>query len=107
MDYRAHPRKSKDKLSNDDVSGSASITRLADTVMSVSHGVVDVMKDRNEGKADIQMKFTYYPDCRLCVDCKTNDPLYCSWDREGVEPPNRKAIELYAPVEPDLMEYPL
>lgn len=98
----AHPRKSKDNLTNDDVSGSASITRLADTVLAVGHGVLKVLKNRNDGVTDVVSQFTYLPDCRLCVDCRRPDPLHCSWNRDGIDPPDRLANEVYRPVYPEV-----
>ena len=102
-----HPRKTKDRLSNDDVSGSASITRLADTVISVSHGTISVLKNRNEGTTDTEAKFVYYPDCRICADVDHNVPLHCSWDRTNIEHPKRLASEVYRPIYPDLGGYPI
>lgn len=98
----AHPRKSKDNLTNDDVSGSASITRLADTVLTVSHGEVKVLKNRNEGVTNVSARFTYFTDSRLSMDEKDDFPLRCSWNREGVPVPERLASTVYKPVYPEV-----
>lgn len=101
-DRCAHPRKSKDNLTNDDVSGSASITRLADTVLSVSHGEVKVLKNRNEGVTNVSARFTYFTDSRLSMDEKDDFPLRCSWNREGAPVPERLANTVYKPVYPEV-----
>lgn len=104
----AHPRKTRDSLTNDDVAGTASITRLSDTVMAVKHGEIKVLKDRNEGNANVSTKFVYYPDCRLCADIadRGGQPHF-SWDREGVVMPERKACTVYGRQMPTMEDYPI
>lgn len=103
----AHPRKTRENLTNDDVAGSASITRLADTVISVKHGEVKVLKDRNEGNVNATAKFIYYPDCKLCEDiARVGQPCF-GWDKEGVAFPSRRADTVYQPIQPSMLEYPI
>jgi len=103
----AHPRKTRENLTNDDVAGSASITRLADTVISVKHGEVKVLKDRNEGNVNANAKFIYYPDCKLCEDLASSGQPMFSWDREGVPFPSRRANTVYQPIQPSMLDYPI
>lgn len=98
----SHPRKSKDNITTDDVSGSASITRLADTVLTVGHGEVKVLKNRNDGVTNVSARFTYYPDSRLCVDERDKEAMSCPWNREGVPVPSRLANEIYHPIAPEV-----
>lgn len=102
----AHPRKTRENLTNDDVAGSASITRLADTVISVRHGSFNVLKDRNEGNVNTKGKFIYYPDCKLCEDIRKEGQPYFSWDRTGIQKPATLAKTVYRPINPEMEEYP-
>lgn len=101
----AHPRKTRENLTNDDVAGSASITRLADTVISVRHGCLNVLKDRNEGNVNTKAKFIYYPDCKLCEDIRKKGQPTFGWNRDGVAKPETLANTIYRPVNPEMEEY--
>ena len=101
----AHPRKTRENITNDDISGSASITRLADTVMSVEHGKINVLKDRNEGNINIDAKFIYYPDSKLCVDQRSLTIPEFGWNRDGVVKPTPLASTKYREIIPDIGEY--
>ena len=64
---------------------------MADTVLTVSHGEVKVLKNRNEGVTNVSARFTYFTDSRLSMDEKDDFPLRCSWNREGAPVPERLA----------------
>lgn len=103
----AHPRKQSGQLTNDDVSGSASITRICDLNISVSHGLVRLLKDRNEGYRNTEIPFIYYPDVKSVTDASTDKPLHCSWDRSGIPRPHPLACTEYSKVYPEMFNYPI
>jgi KaiC/GvpD/RAD55 family RecA-like ATPase/5S rRNA maturation endonuclease (ribonuclease M5) len=103
----AHPRKQSGQLTNDDVSGSASITRICDMNIAVSHGMVRLLKDRNEGYRNTEIPFIYYPDSKSITDFSNDVQLYCSWNREGIRKPNPPASTEYAKILPELFSCPI
>lgn len=104
----AHPRKKEGVLNTtDDVSGSASITRLCDINLSVSHGSVRILKDRNEGVRDTEIPFIYYPDIKGVTDFTRDEQLYCSWDRDGIVKPFPNAASEYPKIIPNIGGMPI
>lgn len=101
----AHPRKTRESLTTDDVAGSASLTRLCDLSIAVSHGKMTVLKDRSEGNQNLSIPFVYYPDTHNVTDLMNDVPLACSWDRRGIQKPELPASSLYPKIVPPT-EYP-
>lgn len=88
----AHPRKTADRLSNDDISGSADITNRADNVITMTRldvrqqnelhcdTVLEVIKNRMFGrKSEIALRFN--PTCRRFCIAKGADHCEYGWNK--------------------------
>lgn len=91
----AHPRKTMagQKLTNDDVAGSAAISNLADTVIAVEKPNLRVMKNRNFGDLRL-VECSYNPVNRRIYQTSIGDKIKYSWDRNGIKAPEVLATSL-------------
>lgn len=90
-----HPRKTKpgDVFTNDDVSGSAVITNLADVVLSIEKPNVRITKNRFFGTQKTII-CNYNPvNRRIFEECSGDNIIY-SWDRNGIEIPENQACTM-------------
>lgn len=91
----AHPRKTQagQKLTNDDVAGSAAISNLADTVIAVEKPNLRVMKNRNFG--DLRTVYcSYNPVNRRIFQTNVGDRIVYHWDHKGITAPESLAENL-------------
>ena len=93
----AHPRKSKDAFTNDDVSGSSDITNKVDVVMSYSRseekdatyqGVLQVTKNRLWGKLLMgkdAIRLRYSETSKRVYDDRPGKPRVYGWEFEQID----------------------
>lgn len=91
----AHARKTKpgEKLQQDDISGNSAIIKLADIGLSVEPGHLSIIKNRGEGILKT-IDFCYCPDSRRLYQADDKDRFQYGWDRNGIQPPGRRACDL-------------
>lgn len=89
----AHPRKTpvaQKNLTNDDIAGSSAISNLADTVITVAHGKLSVLKNRAFGTlCDITVD--YNKANRRIYSSEYGDKYIYEWDHDGIEVPEIRA----------------
>lgn len=87
----AHPRKSRDKFDNDDVSGSADITNRVDVVMNYSRpdggdeekneGLLKITKNRLTGRLEMNGIKLYYSASTKRITGFTRETKHYGWER--------------------------
>ena len=88
----AHPRKTKADaiFQNDDVAGSANITNLADTVLSIEKPNIRVSKNREFGTETV-IQCSFSPCNRRIFQTSVGDHMSYPWDHTGIEVPEDPA----------------
>lgn len=91
----AHPRKTKagEQINNDDISGNAAITNLADNVIVSEKPNQTVIKNRDFGVTGT-IVCEYNPANRRIYEYKMGDRIAYGWNHEGCQLPEVQAIEL-------------
>lgn len=91
----AHPRKTKagENLTNDDISGSAAISNLADNVIVVEKPNLRVIKNRDFGVTGL-IECSFSPANRRIYQTNVGDRMVYSWDHHDIEIPENQAIKL-------------
>lgn len=87
-----HARKTKagEKLQQSDLSGASATANLADVVISVEPGQLNVIKNRDTGMLNT-IEFCYCPDSRRIYQMDAGDKNHFSWDRTGISPASPRA----------------
>ena len=98
-----HTRKTKtgEKIQANDLSGSSATNNLADIVITVEPGSMNIVKNRETGLLKT-IEFCYCPDSRRIYQMDIGDKMSLSWNKEGIKPANPRADSLpdYAVVLP-------
>jgi len=98
----AHPRKSNQQLDNDDVSGSANITNLADTIISYSRPkddhdsdrrVLTVTKNRKNGKIDTKGVSMFYEEKSKRIGMNNRFDWQAGWESSEFQPATENPFE--------------
>jgi len=90
-----HPRKTKagEKFTSEDVAGSANITNLADTVISVEKPNLRITKNREFGLCEY-IACSYDPANRRIFQSNIGDRTVYGWNHEGIVIPEVQACTL-------------
>lgn len=90
-----HPRKTKagEKFTSEDVAGSANITNLADTVISVEKPNLRITKNREFGICEF-IPCSYDPANRRIFQANIGDRTVYGWNHEGAVIPEVQASSL-------------
>ena len=90
-----HPRKTKagEKFTSEDVAGSANITNLADTVISVEKPNLRITKNREFGICEF-IPCSYDPANRRIFQANIGDRTVYGWNHEGAIVPEVQASSL-------------
>lgn len=98
-----HARKTKagEKLQANDLSGASATNNLADVVVAVEPGCINIVKNRETGLLTT-IEFCYCPDSRRIYQMNAGDKMNLSWDKTGIAKADPRADSLpdYAVVLP-------
>lgn len=91
----AHPRKTQvgSTFTSDDVSGSSTITNIADNVISIEKPNIRVTKNREFGICEY-IECNYNPANRRIYQANTGDVTIYGWDHNGIDEPETKAQDI-------------
>lgn len=91
----AHPRKTKagEQLRKDDVGGNSAIVNLSDSAIVVERPDLRIIKNR-EGGIQKLIECCYCPDSRRIYQADKGDLNRFSWNKQGLELPQKRADSL-------------